>query len=41
MPVKVLGCDPKLDHEIAGEVVRLGLAAFLSPEAEQVHHPQL
>ncbi len=35
MPIKGLGHDPELDDEIAGEVLGLGFAALLSPEAEQ------
>jgi hypothetical protein len=35
MAVKGLGRDPELDNEIAGEVLGLGFAALLSPEAEQ------
>ena len=34
-PVEVLGRDAELDDEIAGEVLRLDLAALLLPEAEQ------
>ena len=30
-PVQVLGHGPKLDDEVAGEVLRLGLAALLAP----------
>ncbi len=33
-PVKVLGRQAELDQEIAGEVFRLDLAAFLPPKAE-------
>src|SRR5262249_1509767 len=32
---KGLGHEPKLDDEIAGEVLRLGLAAFLAPQPQQ------
>jgi hypothetical protein len=35
VPVEGLGRDPKLDDEVAGEVLRLGLAALLAPEAHQ------
>ena len=35
MPVEVLGHQAELDDEVAGEVLRLDLAAFLPPEAEQ------
>jgi hypothetical protein len=34
LPVEGLG-DPELNEEIAGEVFRLGLATFFSPEAEE------
>ena len=34
-PVEVLGHDPELDDQIAGEVLRLGLAALLPPQPEQ------
>jgi hypothetical protein len=33
--VEVLGCRPELHYEIAGEILRLGLAPFLAPEADQ------
>jgi hypothetical protein len=33
--IEVLGCCPELHYEIAGEVLRLGLAPFLAPEADQ------
>ena len=33
--VEVLGGRPELHDEIAGEVLRLGLAPFLAPEADQ------
>ena len=33
--VEVLGRRPELHDEIAGEVLRLGLAPFLAPEADQ------
>ena len=33
--VEGLGDDPELDDEVAGEVLRLDLAAFFPPEAEQ------
>ena len=35
MPVEVLGREPELDDEIAGQVFRLGLAPLLPPEAQQ------
>jgi hypothetical protein len=35
MPIEGLGDDPELDDEVAGEVLRLGLAAFLAPEAQE------
>ena len=35
MPVEVLGHEAELDDEVAGQVLRLDLAAFLPPEAEQ------
>ena len=35
VPVERLGDHPELDDEIAGEVLRLDLAALLAPEAEQ------
>jgi hypothetical protein len=34
-PVEVLGDGSELDDEIAGEVLRLGLAAFFAPEPKQ------
>ena len=34
-PVEVLGHSPELDDEVAGEVLRLDLAAFLPPEPKQ------
>ena len=33
--VEVLGRTAELDDEIAGEVLRLGLAPFLAPQADQ------
>ena len=33
--IEVLGGGPELDDEVAGQVLRLGLAAFLAPEADQ------
>jgi hypothetical protein len=33
--VQLLGCSPELHDEIAGEVLRLGLAPFLAPQAFQ------
>ena len=34
-PVQVFGDDPELDDEIAREVFRLDLAAFLPPQPQQ------
>ena len=34
-PIEVLGHEAELDDEVAGEVLRLGLAPFLPPEAHQ------
>jgi hypothetical protein len=34
-PVQLLGCDPELDDEVAGEILRLGLAALLPPQPQQ------
>jgi hypothetical protein len=34
-PVKVLGHHPELDHKIAGQVLRLNLAALFPPEPKQ------
>ena len=34
-PVKVFGDQPELDDEIAGEVLRLDLAAFFPPQAKE------
>jgi hypothetical protein len=33
--VEGFGDDPELDDEVAGEVLRLNLAAFLLPQAEE------
>ena len=33
--VELLGCGPELHDEVAGQVFRLSLAAFFSPEADQ------
>src|SRR5262249_35222608 len=33
--VELLGCRPELYDEIAGEVFRLGLTPFLTPQADQ------
>src|SRR5262249_3721033 len=33
--VELLGCSPELHDEVAGEVVRLGLAPFFAPQADQ------
>ena len=35
VPVEVLGHEAELDDEVAGQVLRLGLAALLPPEAEE------
>src|SRR6516162_2694101 len=35
MPVEGLGHQANLDDEIVGEILRLGLAAFLTPQAQQ------
>jgi hypothetical protein len=35
MPVEGLGHEAKLDDEVAGQVLRLGLAPFLLPQAEE------
>ena len=35
VPVEGLGHDPELDDEVAGEVLRLDLAALFPPQAEQ------
>ena len=34
-PVELLGRGPKLHDEVAGQVLRLGLAPFLLPEADK------
>ena len=34
-PVKVFGDDPELDDEVAGQVLRLDLAAFFPPQPQQ------
>ena len=34
-PVKVLGGQPELDNQVAGQVLRLGLTAFLPPQPQQ------
>ena len=34
-PVELLGNGPKLDDEVAGEVLRLDLAAFFPPKPQQ------
>ena len=34
-PVQILGGLAELDDEIAGQVLRLGLAALFAPEAQQ------
>src|SRR5207245_11642421 len=33
--VELLGCSPELHDEVAGEVLRLGLASFFSPQTDQ------
>ena len=33
--VKVLGYDPELDDEVAGEILRLDLAALFPPQPKQ------
>ena len=35
MPVEGFSHQPELDDEVAGQVLRLGLAPFLAPEADQ------
>src|SRR5262245_38457498 len=35
LPIEGLGHDTKLDDEIAGEILRLGLAAFFAPQPQQ------
>ena len=35
MPVEVFGDPPKLDNEVAGQVLRFGFAALLPPKPEQ------
>ena len=35
VPVELLGHEPELDDEVAGQVLRLGLAALFPPEPEQ------
>ena len=35
MPVEVFGDPPELDNEVSGQVLGLGLAAFLPPKPEQ------
>ena len=34
-PIELFSRPPELDDEVAGEVLRLGLAPFLAPEADQ------
>ena len=34
-PVEVLGDQPKLDDQVAGQVLRFDFAAFLPPEPDQ------
>jgi hypothetical protein len=33
--IEFLGGGPKLDNEVAGEILRLGLATLLAPKADQ------
>jgi hypothetical protein len=33
--VQILGCNTKLNDEIAGQILRIDLAALLPPETEQ------
>ena len=35
MPVEGFSHEPELDDEVAGQVLRLGLAPFLAPQADQ------
>jgi hypothetical protein len=35
MPVEVLGHQPELDDDVAGQVLRFGLAPLLAPEAQE------
>ena len=35
MPVEGFSHEPELDDEVAGQVLRLGLAPFLPPQADQ------
>src|SRR4029077_6572039 len=35
MPVEIFSNPPELDNEVSGQVLELGLAPFLPPEAEQ------
>ncbi len=35
LPIEGLGHEAKLDEEVVGEVLRLGLAAFLAPQPQQ------
>src|SRR6516164_1424013 len=35
MPIEGLGHQAKLDDEVVGEALRLGLAAFLTPQRQQ------
>ena len=34
VPVRVLGRDAKLDHEVGGQILRLDLAALFLPEPD-------
>jgi hypothetical protein len=33
--IEFLGCSPELHDEVAGEILRLGLAPFFAPEPDQ------
>jgi hypothetical protein len=33
--IELLGCPPELHDEVAGEILRLGFATFLAPQADQ------
>ena len=35
MPIEGFGRHPELDDEVAGQVLRLGLAPLLAPQADQ------
>jgi hypothetical protein len=34
-PIQVFGCQPKLDNEVALQVLRLDLASFFAPEPQE------